>query len=1010
MPGHDLSLRHLPDLSLPDTSTSDSFSFSFQIPGEAGDDLLRGDSDDFFSRAGGLLGSPIRATDTTFSHGGNDASFSHGGDLRGIDTPPLTLRELSKVSAGADAPPTISKTKSLLPTTRSNMTGSITSRVPKPTSSRAKPKAQAASENREVSSTALEKPPTPPSSQVHQASRFESIPDEKPKRVDSSPLKPEKPEPPAHGDEKLKRVDSPPAVPANPASLADGDKKPKQRLDSPPAPVAKPARSLPPRQSMIVRPGGPRALAVPSPPTATVPQPAAAATAAEEKPTGIAARLLMYAGSFPMTMAEQEEEDEDQTVPSVLPHVEPAATPAIDLPDYLTTESVTLSAIVTESAINTLRSPPRTIQDSPPSPHAIYDDAGVDSASEQQVAADTRMHMDDAHATAEDIHTHTPKHTTQEIIESNAHPVPFDRDADPKEHSDTAPVDAESEPVGTPQLLPAAAESVHAGDSNSAPSPAAFVTARPASTKATGKSKAKAESDKPANVEPRTAPAPTKFTSTAATKPVSKTTKPPSTKPASKATSTTNSKPAKVQPAAKPPSSSTHPKPPSSSAHPKAHDQATVGVSSSNAKAPAVVSSSKAASRAPAPVAGRGPPTKSKPKSASQAQRAQPVPIPVLAAPTLDAHLPEVDEQDGAVESEKVVEDGVVEDTEMPLTHRNSNTEPCHLPDVNMDVDVGPHVDTDIKTRDSLPMIVEADADTHVGDRSPLTLSQLSPRKINIPDAGEDIRAPSPMRPASKRSSSAAFDINSTSVAGSGSGSGNKDKRSRVGAGADARVVSGHGASTAARGRGRGRARVVSAPVRVQPARRTRTESSEDAKVQRKPPVPRLAASTTGNPKREREFKVPAVPVPWVDASSATSTSTSGSGSSGKHKHATASTSATAETDGNERKPKPYTIPDFKSLHASLAASRTRRAPTVPHSPALTTRARAQERAKFDTAVHEKQVMLEAEREERRKAEEEREELEMKEMRKKAVVKAHEVPGWYKEMPKRERVNGEKEE
>ncbi|KAK6971516.1 hypothetical protein R3P38DRAFT_3297967 [Favolaschia claudopus] len=51
MPGSDLSLRHLPALS--------DASFSFQIPADSGDDLLHGDSEDFFGGGTSLMGSPL---------------------------------------------------------------------------------------------------------------------------------------------------------------------------------------------------------------------------------------------------------------------------------------------------------------------------------------------------------------------------------------------------------------------------------------------------------------------------------------------------------------------------------------------------------------------------------------------------------------------------------------------------------------------------------------------------------------------------------------------------------------------------------------------------------------------------------------------------------------------------------------------------------------------------------------------------------------------------------------
>lgn len=100
-------------------------------------------------------------------------------------------------------------------------------------------------------------------------------------------------------------------------------------------------------------------------------------------------------------------------------------------------------------------------------------------------------------------------------------------------------------------------------------------------------------------------------------------------------------------------------------------------------------------------------------------------------------------------------------------------------------------------------------------------------------------------------------------------------------------------------------------------------------------------------------------------------------------------------------------IPDFKALHAAeLQASMAFREqrhvpPTVPVAPELTTETRAREREKFDEAVRRKEEEMERVREERRRVREEEEEREVKEMRRKAVPRAHEVPEWYADAPKR---------
>jgi hypothetical protein len=113
MSSSDLSLRHLPDLS--------DASFSFQIPVDSGDNLLHGDSDDFF--------------------GGGTSPLASPSSLRANDAP-LTLSDLTPIvnaiPAEAGPKPPQKSTKSLLTTTRSDiqdLAGSQTaSRVPKPVS------------------------------------------------------------------------------------------------------------------------------------------------------------------------------------------------------------------------------------------------------------------------------------------------------------------------------------------------------------------------------------------------------------------------------------------------------------------------------------------------------------------------------------------------------------------------------------------------------------------------------------------------------------------------------------------------------------------------------------------------------------------------------------------------------------------------------------------------------------------------------------------------------------
>ncbi|KAI6027148.1 hypothetical protein EDC04DRAFT_2718040 [Pisolithus marmoratus] len=86
---------------------------------------------------------------------------------------------------------------------------------------------------------------------------------------------------------------------------------------------------------------------------------------------------------------------------------------------------------------------------------------------------------------------------------------------------------------------------------------------------------------------------------------------------------------------------------------------------------------------------------------------------------------------------------------------------------------------------------------------------------------------------------------------------------------------------------------------------------------------------------------------------------------------------------------------------ATTATTTTTTTTTVPHPFTFTTTLRATERAKFDALIRRKQEEMARVREQARKRAEEEMEREVREMRRRAVPKAHEVPEWYKEMPKR---------
>jgi len=65
------------------------------------------------------------------------------------------------------------------------------------------------------------------------------------------------------------------------------------------------------------------------------------------------------------------------------------------------------------------------------------------------------------------------------------------------------------------------------------------------------------------------------------------------------------------------------------------------------------------------------------------------------------------------------------------------------------------------------------------------------------------------------------------------------------------------------------------------------------------------------------------------------------------------------------------------------------------------TDARAKEREKFNQMIREKEMEMERQREERRRQREMEEEREIRELRKRAIPKAHVVPEWYGEIRKK---------
>ncbi|KAG2141071.1 hypothetical protein DEU56DRAFT_282459 [Suillus clintonianus] len=101
-----------------------------------------------------------------------------------------------------------------------------------------------------------------------------------------------------------------------------------------------------------------------------------------------------------------------------------------------------------------------------------------------------------------------------------------------------------------------------------------------------------------------------------------------------------------------------------------------------------------------------------------------------------------------------------------------------------------------------------------------------------------------------------------------------------------------------------------------------------------------------------------------------------------------------------------HPVPDFKVLHeahqASLACRKEHKVPIVPAPPmVLSTEIRAREREKFDQMVRIKEEEIQRAKEERRRQRDAEEEREIRELRKRAIPKANEIPEWYADMPKK---------
>ncbi|KJA28329.1 hypothetical protein HYPSUDRAFT_61960 [Hypholoma sublateritium FD-334 SS-4] len=129
--------------------------------------------------------------------------------------------------------------------------------------------------------------------------------------------------------------------------------------------------------------------------------------------------------------------------------------------------------------------------------------------------------------------------------------------------------------------------------------------------------------------------------------------------------------------------------------------------------------------------------------------------------------------------------------------------------------------------------------------------------------------------------------------------------------------------------------------------------------------------------------------------------------------HKPESTGVKVETQSQSQREKKYhlSVPDFKAMHAAqeakLALLKENIHPTLPQPIKLETDQRVIERQKFDDMVKEKHREQERRMEEKRKEREEQEERELRELRKKTIPRAHIVPEWYKEAPKKKDKHGD---
>ncbi|KXN84975.1 hypothetical protein AN958_11820 [Leucoagaricus sp. SymC.cos] len=124
----------------------------------------------------------------------------------------------------------------------------------------------------------------------------------------------------------------------------------------------------------------------------------------------------------------------------------------------------------------------------------------------------------------------------------------------------------------------------------------------------------------------------------------------------------------------------------------------------------------------------------------------------------------------------------------------------------------------------------------------------------------------------------------------------------------------------------------------------------------------------------------------------------------------TRSTSSLSSGNGgaNKASTRTHPVPGFKSIHAHPESSQAHRKenlhPVITQPFHWATEQRIKERKEFDEMVKEKERERELLEEQKRKEREEEEEMEIRELRKRAIPKANVVPDWYKDAPKKKKI------